>query len=210
LLEVRENRGEITGALERRTGRRTEGHTHLVGDDAGQGRLPEARRAAEQQVVAGLPAPSRSLDQERELLLDVLLADELGERARPERHIVGDIVGAELGLDHPLVGFGDVHRAVRRFLAHARPTFRSASRSISSTGRSPLPCNAAIASRASCAERPSARRASRTSASGPAGTSASPPMRSLRSRTTRWATLLPTPRTIVSPAAAPPPTARRR
>ena len=64
---------------------------------------------------------------------------------------------------------------VAGLLAHARPTFCSASRSKSSTGRSPSEASSPIASVASCGLNPSESRASRTSASGPSRTITSPP-----------------------------------
>ena len=75
-----------------------------------------------------------------------------------------------------------------------RPTFCSASRSMSSRSR-PSASTSRVASAASCGVRPSRTSASRTSTIGPPslGSSDSPPSRSRRSTTTRCATLLPTP-----------------
>ena len=64
-----------------------DGHAHLGGDDAGQRGLAQARRAGEQQVVDGLGAPAGRLEDDLEVLLELGLADELGERARPQADV---------------------------------------------------------------------------------------------------------------------------
>ena len=58
----------------------------LVADDERERRLAEPRRADEQDVVERLAARLGRLERDRELLLDALLADEVGERrGRSER-----------------------------------------------------------------------------------------------------------------------------
>ena len=64
-------------------------HAHLGGGDAGQRGLAEAGRAGEQQVVDGLAAPPGRLDDDAEVLLQLALADELGEAARPQPGLDG-------------------------------------------------------------------------------------------------------------------------
>src|SRR5207245_4498061 len=123
--------------------------------------------------------------------------DEPVEGPWSEREIELDVVHGELAAHHAI----HLHRY--------RPTALRASRRRSSTGVSPFGTSAARASRASWAESPSARRASRTSASGPTGSDAPPPSFSLSSMTTRVAAFLPTPGTTVSAVTSSDATQRR-
>ncbi len=84
LVELREDGGEVAGPFERGPRRDVEVHAHLGGDDAGERGLAEPGRAGEQQVVGGLAAPAGRLEDDGEVLLQLGLADELGEAARPE------------------------------------------------------------------------------------------------------------------------------
>ena len=98
-------------------GRDVQVHAHLGGDDAGQRGLAEPGRAGEQQVVDGLAAPPRGLEHDREVLLELALADELGERPRPQP-----------GLDDLLGVVGDAR--VEELVTHGGPPAAcSASRS---------------------------------------------------------------------------------
>src|SRR5207253_2648586 len=54
-------------------------------DDLRERGLPEPRRAGEQHMVERLAAPLRRVERDRELLLDALLPDEVGERRRAQR-----------------------------------------------------------------------------------------------------------------------------
>ena len=80
VVEVREDRGEVARAIERRPARGLEPGPHLVRHDLGERGLAEPGRAAEQQVVDGFAAPPRAVDQQLELFLHPFLADEVGER----------------------------------------------------------------------------------------------------------------------------------
>jgi hypothetical protein len=51
----------------------------LAGDDLGQGGLAQARRAEQQHVVQGLAPALGGLDEDAQVALGLLLADELGE-----------------------------------------------------------------------------------------------------------------------------------
>jgi hypothetical protein len=84
LLELGEDGGEVAGPLQRRARRDVQRDTHLGRRDAGQGRLAEPRRAGEEQVVDGLAAPAGRLDDDRQVLLQLALADEVGEQPRPQ------------------------------------------------------------------------------------------------------------------------------
>ena len=83
-------------------------HAHLGRGDAGQRGLAEPRRAGEQQVVDGLAAPPGRLDDDAEVLLQLALADELGQPARPQA-----------GLDDVLGVAGDA--GVEELVTHGAP-----------------------------------------------------------------------------------------
>ena len=85
LVERGEDRREVAGALHRGSARVADVHLELAGDDRGEGGLAEAGRAEQQDVVGCLPSLPRRLEQDREVVLDVDLADVLAEAARPER-----------------------------------------------------------------------------------------------------------------------------
>ena len=89
VAELGEDGGQVAGALERRAGRDVQVHAHLGGDDRRQRRLAEARRAGEEQVVDGLLAAAGRLEHDAEVLLQLALADELVEAARPQSGLDG-------------------------------------------------------------------------------------------------------------------------
>ena len=138
LVELGEDGGEVAGPLERRAGRDVQRHAHLRGDDAGERRLAEPGRSGEQQVVDGLPTPAGRLEDDAEVLLQLALADELVERARPQADLEG-LVGP--------VGHAGVERT-----RHAR--------------RAPSSLRASRSRRSASASAGSSRRTSRIS-SGP-------------------------------------------
>ena len=84
-LERGQDRGDVALPLERRPGDLPDRDAELAPDDLRERRLAEPRRAGEQNVVERLAAPVRGVERDRELLLDSLLPDEVGERAGPER-----------------------------------------------------------------------------------------------------------------------------
>ena len=94
LLQVRQECREVAATLNGRAGRLTEVDAELIGDDAGQRRLAEARRAVEQDVVERLAARERRLDEDGEVRLDLLLADVFIQLARAQA--VLPVVGALL------------------------------------------------------------------------------------------------------------------
>ena len=85
LAELREHRGEVAGPLDGRARGDVHGHAHLRGDDPGQARLAEAGRAGEQHVVDGLAAAAGRLEDDRQVLLELALADELVEACAGRR-----------------------------------------------------------------------------------------------------------------------------
>ena len=74
----------------------------------GQRGLAEPGRAGEQQVVGGLAPPAGGLEDDRQVLLQLALADELGEAAGPQAGVL-DLLA--------LVG----RRRVEELVTHAAP-----------------------------------------------------------------------------------------
>ena len=68
-------------------GRLHERRAQLPRGDVGQRRLAEAGRARQQHVVERLAAPPRRLHEERQLTLELLLADELVQALRAQRAV---------------------------------------------------------------------------------------------------------------------------
>src|SRR5206468_32482 len=76
-LQRREEGRDVALSLERRARGLCEGHAELGGDDLGERGLAEAGRAGEEDVVERLAAAACGLDEDRELLHDLGLADEV-------------------------------------------------------------------------------------------------------------------------------------
>ena len=97
VAELGEDRGQVTGPLERRSGRDVQLHSHLGGDDRGQGRLAQSRWSGEQQMVDGLLSAPGRLEHDGQVLLQLTLADELVEvpRSQPGFDGVLDVVVVE-------------------------------------------------------------------------------------------------------------------
>ena len=110
-LQRGEEGGDVGLALQRRAGGLHHRHAQLGGDDVGERGLAEPGRAGEQDVVERLAAAARRLDEDRQLLGDLLLVDEVGERRRAQRavevlvgHVGAGVVDPDLGVDrHRLV-----------------------------------------------------------------------------------------------------------
>ena len=132
--------GDVGLALERRAGGLDHRHAELGGDDVGERGLAQPGRAGEQDVVERLAAALRRLDEDRELLGDLLLVDEVGEGLRAQRAVevvVGDVgpgvVDPDLGVDRDRLLVDprspDPVRVDAAFVAHAAfpvPALRSA------------------------------------------------------------------------------------
>ena len=73
------------------TGGDVDRHAHLGGDDPRQARLAKPGWPGEEHVVDRLAPPARRLEDDLEVALQLGLADELGERARPEARLGGDL-----------------------------------------------------------------------------------------------------------------------
>src|SRR5581483_6936145 len=172
-LERREDRRDVL-PLEPRPRHLADADGELVAHDLRERRLAEAGRAGEEDVVERLPARLRRLEGDRELLLDALLADEVAERARPQR---------------PLQLVLGIRRHRRQELGHA--ACLSACRTCSATGSDGS--TSASARSASTSDQPSSTSASRAvRPSSPAATSTSGSF-SFSSSTTRCAVLSPMP-----------------
>jgi hypothetical protein len=84
IFEVGEYRGEVACPFERGPRSRPDVRIHLVGDDVSEAGLAETRGAGQQQVACGLTAASGRLEHYAEVLLQLGLADELDDIARPQ------------------------------------------------------------------------------------------------------------------------------
>ena len=89
LLEVGEQGGQVAGPHQYRSGRHPQSDAQLGGHDAGQRGLAQSGRAGEQEVVGGLVALERRLDDDLQVFGQLALADELAERARSQSGLVG-------------------------------------------------------------------------------------------------------------------------
>ena len=81
-LQVRQQRRQVAGALDHRSGGLSQIHAQLVRDDVRERGLAEARRAEDQHVVERLAPVARGLDEDLHLRLDRRLADVVGELLR--------------------------------------------------------------------------------------------------------------------------------
>ncbi len=110
-LQIREDRRQVPTAHERRAGGDAKAHPHLGGDDACQGRLSQAGRPGEQQVVHGLAPTARRLEDDVQVLGQLRLAQELRQLPGTQARLVGELGRVRRG----------VNRAQRRGLAAGRP-----------------------------------------------------------------------------------------
>ncbi|MFK4561491.1 hypothetical protein ABIF95_004021 [Bradyrhizobium ottawaense] len=78
LLEIGQQRGEIAGLGDDGTRRGAKADTELLRHDLRQRGLAEARGTYEQHVIQRLAALAGRLDEDREVLARLLLADEIG------------------------------------------------------------------------------------------------------------------------------------
>ncbi len=127
-------------AHQRRAGGHPQPGAHLGGDDPGEGRLAEPGRSGEEQVVDRLAAPPGRLEHDRQVLLQVALADELGQAAGPQAGLDVLVGGNGGGVDRagPLgVEVVAVHE--RRVLRDGSRPHRRGSRDAGSPGASTRP-----------------------------------------------------------------------
>ena len=97
VLELRENRRQITCSFEGRTRRHLEIGAHLGGDDVGERGFAEAGRTGEEQMVGGFTTTSRSAEHDPQMPFQLGLADELRQRLGPQPGFVEQQAGI-LGL----------------------------------------------------------------------------------------------------------------
>ena len=98
-LQIGQDRGEVAGALDHRAGGGAEADAEFARHDLRQRGLAEAGRPVQQHMVQRLAAPAGGLDEDGEVLAAGLLADELGQRLRPQaglgrRHLLTSQVRA--------------------------------------------------------------------------------------------------------------------
>ena len=121
LVERGEDRRQIAGPLDGRAARVADVDPELAGDDRGQGRLAEAGRPVEQDVVGRLSPPPRRLEEDRQVGLDLALADVFVEAARSERPFDRPVgVVQQVGREDP---FGVVGHP--RNCYHVNPSIRT-------------------------------------------------------------------------------------
>ncbi len=104
VLQVGEQRGEVASLGDDGAGGSAKADAQLLGEDLRQRRLAEPGRTGKEHVVERLAALARRLDEDLEVGARLLLTDELGERARPERGLGG--VGVALRAGDDAVGHG--------------------------------------------------------------------------------------------------------
>ena len=83
--ETREDGGQLARVLDGRPGGGADVDSHLRPDDVGEGGLTKPGRPVEEDVIYGLLARQSRLDEDAEVVLELLLADEVIQLARPER-----------------------------------------------------------------------------------------------------------------------------
>ncbi len=110
LLQRGEDRGQVTGTLDRGSGRVADVHPELPSDDRRERRLAQTGRAVQQDVIGRLVPPLGCRQQHREVRLDLALADVFVERPGPERALDDPIrLVDQVRGEHP--GEIVVHRA---------------------------------------------------------------------------------------------------
>ena len=97
VLELRENRRQITCSFEGRTRRDLEIGAHLGGDDVGERGFSETGRTGEKQMVGGFTTTSRGTEHDPQMPFQLGLADELRQGLGPQSGFVEQQAGI-LGL----------------------------------------------------------------------------------------------------------------
>ena len=91
-LHVGQDGREVARPLDDRPRRGLDADAHLLGDEVGETRLAQSRGPVEEDVVEVLVALLGRVDEDAEVGLDLLLADELIEGSRPEAVLEEDIL----------------------------------------------------------------------------------------------------------------------
>jgi hypothetical protein len=112
VAQIREDGGEVSFDLERRTGGLLEGDGKFVGDDVGEGSFAQAGRAVQEDVVESFSAGTSGLDGDVKVLFHLGLADEFDEPLRAEfeleRGIVFEASGGDETVAFRQIGFRQV------------------------------------------------------------------------------------------------------
>ena len=96
LAQAGEDGGEIPGTLDGGARCRADLRPHLGRHDVGEGRLAEAGRTVQQDVVDRLGAMLGGINQDRQVLLDARLPRELIEATRPDRGLEAALLLGDL------------------------------------------------------------------------------------------------------------------
>ena len=108
LAQAGEDRGEIARALDGRSRCGADLCPDLRGDNICKGRLAEARRAVQQDVIDRLGPMACRIEEDGQVLLDALLARELVQAAGPDSGLERELLRGDLGGADPL----DRHDAI--------------------------------------------------------------------------------------------------
>ena len=89
---------QIDGALQHRTGSGVQAHSQLVGDDMRQCRLPQTRRAVEEDVIQRFAALVGGRYRNTELFLDLFLPQHLVHRFGAESVVEIPLISLAVGI----------------------------------------------------------------------------------------------------------------
>jgi hypothetical protein len=107
--QVREDGSQIPGPFNGGTGGHFYVHTHFVGNNMRQRGLPQTRRAIKQNMIQGLAASTGGSDENPKILLDLVLADQLGQLLRT-KGVIDAVVGFRFGVQLSLMSIS--HEAI--------------------------------------------------------------------------------------------------
>ena len=134
-LQVGQDGREVAGALDHRPRRRPEPDAQLARHDLRQRGLAQARRAVQQHMVHRLAAALGRLDEGAEVFAAGLLADELGQRLRPQTGFGGVFLDAERRYRAVFVAIPGI--TISCIAAHLASSFRLSRMTASSGASSP-------------------------------------------------------------------------
>ena len=84
-LQIGQQRGDVAGFLDCRTGSRTQLGAHFVRDDVGERRFAESWRAGQQNMVERFATSESGFHVNAQVLLDLTLADVFLDSSRAQR-----------------------------------------------------------------------------------------------------------------------------
>ncbi len=91
LVQRGQDRGQIPCPLDGRTAGVADVGAELPGHDRGQGRLAKARRAVKEDVIGGVPSLAGGAQEDRQVRLELALADVLVQGVRPQAAVYRDL-----------------------------------------------------------------------------------------------------------------------